>query len=257
MRARDARQAAAAAVRVVVEEVEAVVDHAVAVVVDAVTDLGRRHSRRLHLHELAALTDLHAGRAHADALRARGPGVVDGPDAVVDDAVAVVVDAVADLDAAVGELALAAVAGVPIGVDEAGHAAGHRKRSRPATQAARLLAGAAHAMPHPPQLPGSPLAPDIPPATSSTRPLQSLSMPSQTSGLGLPPTPTQTTPSKLALYIVVPWAWQAPTPVVQATPTPKPSSVIMLQLLSMPSQRSTTPGPMAGFVSSQSPCAGV
>ena len=65
-------------------------------------------------------------------------------EALVDDAVAVVVDAVAGLDAAVRRLALAAVRGILVGVDEvadagelarAGHAVGRRVRRRAVVEA--------------------------------------------------------------------------------------------------------------------------
>ena len=123
--ARGADATAAAAVVGVVHEVEAVVDLAVAVVVEAVADLGRRQPRR------RASTSRRPGRPGCPAaqtptpVRARRPAVDRRADAVVDGAVAVVVDAVAGLDAAVGELALAAVGRVAVGVDEARRAGRH------------------------------------------------------------------------------------------------------------------------------------
>src|SRR5207247_462420 len=85
----------------------------------------------------------------------------------------------------------------------------------------------------------------------STTPLQSLSMPSQTSGVGVPAThESRTAP---ATHEVVPVDAQAPTPQLVATDT-YPSSACPLQFSSIPLQLvSAAPGWTPGFASLQSP----
>ncbi len=74
---------------------------------------------------------------------------------------------------------------------------------------------------------------------SSTSPSQSLSSPSQTSSPTVVEPALQIVPVPTELHTLTPVLRQAPaTPLSQAAPTSKPSSMVPLQLLSLPSHTS-------------------
>src|SRR5207245_4956182 len=86
----------------------------------------------------------------------------------------------------------------------------------------------------------------------SITPSQSLSMPSQTSGDGVPGGGALQHALPSGAQAVVPDTVQAPRPTVHVLPTPNPSSMLPLQLSSMPLHSSGALGCMDGLVSSQS-----
>src|SRR5262245_63223295 len=77
---------------------------------------------------------------------------------------------------------------------------------------------------------------------SSITPLQSLSRPSQVSGVGAAGTALQIVPEPSAEQNVTPGVAHCPTPETQASPTAKPLSLVPSQSLSSPSQLSGAGG---------------